>query len=216
MRCLLRQSPTNRLWPTMGALFSVRLLAAGPAALGLVAVLLGLAAVAPSEFSSPDIGGTVAIRILGRLAPLLAAAWLLLLASQALAAAAERSSTSTGRSALERLAAGARSLRDRPPAALAVVVVTFVGRVAYLAGAWLLLTVLWSPIGALIAAGFGFDAGTALLLVGFVAVWLCLVLGGGAMQAWASIWWTLEMTAARVAHVADHPEASAAGGARAS
>ena len=33
---------------------------------------------------------------------------------------------------------------------------------------------------------------TLLLLVGFVAIWLCLLLGAGALHAWASAWWSLE------------------------
>jgi hypothetical protein len=73
------------------------------------------------------------------------------------------------------------------------VTTTFLVRCLYLAGAALLLAVLWSPIGAMLVSGGGFDAESALLLVGFVAIWLCLVLGGGAMQAWASAWWTLEL-----------------------
>jgi hypothetical protein len=214
LRSELAPSRSSGLWSTVRRLFGVRLLAAGPAAIGLVVLLLGLAAVAPGEFSSPDIGGNVAIRIVGRVAPLAVAALALLLASQALAAAAERTNVAGG-SALESLTAGIRRLRDRPWAALAVVLVTFGGRLVYLIGAALLLSVLWSPIDALLAAGFGFDAGTALLLVGFVAVWLCLVLGGGAMQAWASIWWTLELTAASMTRVASRPEAGSAAGVRA-
>jgi hypothetical protein len=196
LRIELAPSPSRGLWPLVRRLVAVRLLAAGPAAVGIVALLLGLAAVAPGEFRSPDIGGSLAIRILRAVAPLLVAAIVLLVASQALSAAGERTGSTSG-TAFERLVAGIRRLRDRPAAALSVVLATFGVRLAYLIGAAILLSVLWSPIGAVLDAGFGLDAGTALLLVGFVAVWLCLVLGGGAMQVWASIWWTLELTAAR-------------------
>jgi hypothetical protein len=193
LRSELAPSATSRRWSIVRRLLAVRLLAAGPAAVGTVALLVGLAAVAPAEFSSPDIGGNVVIRIAERVAPLAVVALLLLLASQALAAAAERTRLAGG-SALESLAAGVRRLRDRPWAALAVVLGSFGIRVAYLVGAGLLVSVLWSPIEALLAAGFGLDPGTALLLVVFVAVWLCLVVGGGVLQAWSSIWWTLELS----------------------
>jgi len=32
-----------------------------------------------------------------------------------------------------------------------------------------------------------------LLLVGFVAIWLCLVAAGGALHGWAATWWSLEL-----------------------
>jgi hypothetical protein len=52
-----------------------------------------------------------------------------------------------------------------------------------------LLGVLWHPIGIRLS-GEGIDAAIVPLLVGFVAIWLCLVLGGGALHAWASVTWT--------------------------
>jgi hypothetical protein len=213
LRSELAPTRPDRRWSSARRLFTVRLLAACPAATGIVALLIGLAAVAPGEFSSPDIGGSVAIRIAGRVAPLAVAAGVLLLASLALAAAAERTSVAGG-SALESLVAGVRRLRERPWAALAVVLTTLVGRLAYLAGAGLLLSVLWSPIDALLAAGFGLEPGTALLLVAFVAVWLCLVVGGGVLQAWTSIWWTLELSPA-VGEMARRTESGSVAGVRA-
>jgi hypothetical protein len=55
-----------------------------------------------------------------------------------------------------------------------------------------LVGVLWAPIGLGLGNGEPIDATVALLLVGFVAIWLCLVLAGGALHAWGSAtWWTL-------------------------
>ncbi|MEP7081938.1 MAG: hypothetical protein ABI841_03060, partial [Chloroflexota bacterium] len=62
-------------------------------------------------------------------------------------------------------------------------------RLAYLGVATLMLGVLWAPIGAQLASGAGFGAAQGALLVGFVATWLCLVLGGGALHAWGSVSW---------------------------
>jgi hypothetical protein len=197
-------------WPLARRLLAIRLVAAGPGALGALALLLAIVAVAPGEFSSPDIGGIVAARIATRVAPLIVFALVLLLGSQAWAAAAERAAN--GGATLESLADGIRRLRARPLVAGVVVTTTFVVRSIYLAGAGLLLAVLWSPIGAVLATGGGFDAGTALLLVGFVAVWLCLVLGGGAMQAWASAWWTLELASVALEHrTRPHPTEAVGG-----
>jgi hypothetical protein len=42
----------------------------------------------------------------------------------------------------------------------------------------------------------GIDGPAALLLVGFVAIWLCLILGGGALHAWGSVSWTRILGAA--------------------
>lgn len=68
-------------------------------------------------------------------------------------------------------------------------VVSALVRVAYLVLAAILLRVLWAPIEQRLALD-GIDAAAALLLVGFVAIWICLVLGGGALHAWGSVTWT--------------------------
>jgi hypothetical protein len=185
-------------WPTARRVLAIRLIAAAPAAVGVLALLLGIVAVAPGQFSSPDIGGSVAARIATRVAPLIVIAVVLVLGSQAWAAAAERRAAGAG-SLLDSLGGGLRQLRARPLVAGVVVTTTFLARCIYLAVADILLAVLWAPIGAVIESGRGFDAVSGLLLVGFVAIWLCLVLGGGALQAWASAWWTLELDALPVA-----------------
>ena len=53
----------------------------------------------------------------------------------------------------------------------------------------LLLSVLWAPIRVAIGAG-EIDVAAGLLLVGFVAIWLCLVLAGGALHAWSASTWS--------------------------
>jgi hypothetical protein len=54
----------------------------------------------------------------------------------------------------------------------------------------LLLVVLWKPIRLALDAGELATPSTILLLVGFTAIWLCLLLAGGALNAWASAWWS--------------------------
>jgi hypothetical protein len=103
------------------------------------------------------------------------------------AAAARRAMT--GSPVDESLRRGLRDLRVAGVAALAQAVAVMVARVVYLAVAAVLLRVLWAPIGERVELA-GIDPAAALLLVGFVAIWLCLVLGGGALHAWGSVSWT--------------------------
>jgi uncharacterized RDD family membrane protein YckC len=56
-----------------------------------------------------------------------------------------------------------------------------------------LLRVLWAPISVDLAAGHLVSAQILLLLVGFVAIWLALVLAFGALHAWVSTLWSLEL-----------------------
>jgi hypothetical protein len=56
-----------------------------------------------------------------------------------------------------------------------------------------LLGVLWEPIGVGLRDGRLASPDTLLLLLGFVAIWLGLLLAAGALHAAASAWWTLEL-----------------------
>jgi len=47
-----------------------------------------------------------------------------------------------------------------------------------------------------LAAGQLVSTQALLLLVGFVAIWLTLVLALGALRAWVSAWWSLELAPA--------------------
>ena len=69
-------------------------------------------------------------------------------------------------------------------------VAAFLGQLMFLGFYALLLGVLWAPIGTQLAIGGGFEIGTGLLLLGFVAIWLCLVLAGGALHAWSAATWS--------------------------
>ena len=56
-----------------------------------------------------------------------------------------------------------------------------------------LLQLLWAPIAVDLAGGQLVSPRELLLLVGFVAVWLALVLVFGVLHAWISAWWSLEL-----------------------
>jgi uncharacterized membrane protein len=58
-----------------------------------------------------------------------------------------------------------------------------------------LLGVLWAPIAAALRGGQLVSPSALLLLVGFVAIWLTIVLAFGALHVWVSLWWSLELGA---------------------
>lgn len=54
----------------------------------------------------------------------------------------------------------------------------------------LVLVALWIPLGGRLADGHLSELSTAVLLLGFIWIWLVLVILAGVVQAWISAWWT--------------------------
>ena len=188
-----RHAPEETLTGEAAVTFVVLLVALLPAAAAVLALAIGVAEVAPAEYQSPDIGGPVLVRIAREVAPLIALVILTVLLGQAFGASAQRRAVGPHPQPLaSAFAHGASDLRRRPWALLGVAAVTLVALVLLTVLATLLLRVLWAPIGAALLAGELASPPTVLLLVGFVAIWLCLVLAAGALHAWASAWWSLE------------------------
>jgi hypothetical protein len=161
---------------------TIDLVAAIPAAVLVAALLAATALVATGIFNAPDDGGAgPVVRLVGRLAPILAALAVAVVVGAAFAAAAARS---------DGLRNGLPRLMHLGPAALAQALLGTALHVAYLIVGALLLGVLWAPIGAELGVRGEFDLATGLLLVGFVAIWLCLVLAGGALHAWSATTWS--------------------------
>jgi hypothetical protein len=161
---------------------AIDLVAAVPAAVLVAALLAVTATIATGIFNAPQDGGAGPVLRIGiRLAPILVGLAGAVVVGAAFAAVAARS---------DGLRNGVRRLVRLGPAALAQVLVATVTGVAYVAGGALLLSVLWAPIGAELGVRGEFDLATGLLLVGFVAIWLCLVLAGGALHAWSATTWS--------------------------
>jgi hypothetical protein len=175
---------------------AVELVAAVPLALAFMVLGAALVAVAPGEFRSPDIGGALGERILGPVLPLVVVVLGALLMSQSFGAAAVRRVLLRRQGFGSAVAGGMADVRHGLRGIAPVALTTLVATIGYVVAVLLLLRVLWAPIAAQLSGGPGIGAEAALLLVGFVAIWLCLVLGGGAVHAWASVWWTLELTRA--------------------
>ncbi|MEO7295144.1 MAG: hypothetical protein ABIZ57_03290 [Candidatus Limnocylindria bacterium] len=167
---------------------AVNLVTALPAALTVLVILLATVVIAPREFNAPDPAGGPVLRTIVRLTPYLVLLALTAAAGGAIAAVA-------GRLAVRNREGISRALRSAPamtlgaaPAAHAVV--AFVLQLVFVGFTTLLLVVLWAPIGTRLDGGGEIEIGIGLLLVGFVAIWLCLVLAGGALHAWSAATWS--------------------------
>lgn len=192
---ILGRPPAGRSIDDASArLWIVQVVAALPALAAIAVALLRIAAVAPGEYQSPDIGGPLVVRIVLDAWPEIAVSAVAIVAGVAYGAAAQRAATGWPRRSLAvALAAGAVAIRRHPFRRLGIALITLVVLAGWLAGTWFVLRMLWRPIGDAMAAGHLGDAGIPVLLVGFVAIWLCLVAAGGAVHGWASAWWSLEL-----------------------
>ena len=189
----------------VGRLLTLALLGAMPVAICALAIGIATVAVGPAEFNRPEADPDPVVRLAIRLAPLLVLTVAVAIASSTLAGLAGRGAmraddASAGLAMVPRLARRAgRAGLVHLAAATGVGLATLV-----LVG--LLLTVLWAPIRAALGAGGTLDLAGGLLLVGFVAIWLCLVLAGGAVHAWASVTATFLLGGRAASPVADRPQ----------
>ena len=172
----------------------IRIVASLPALAAAVALLAGVVGVAPGEYQSPDLGqGPFLARLARDVWPLLVLEVAAFLVGQAFAAGAVRASMGPERISVGRaLSEGFRGLRRRPLQRIAIAVGTDAALGAWLFVSWALVRVLWTPIGRQAEDGALLTPASAPLLIGFVAIWLCLVAGGGMLHAWFSTWWSLE------------------------
>ncbi len=187
-------TPGRSLTRDTEAAFSVLLIAWLPAVAIATALTSGIAAVAPTEFGAPDIGGPLVLRILGHLVPLVVGLVAFVLIGQAFGATVLRRAVGAGAVPVgTALRGGLRDLLARPLRRLATAVVSTLIGLGALAVATVLLRQLWAPIQAELTGGQLVSPRAILLLVGFVALWLALVLAFGALHAWVSAWWSLEL-----------------------
>ncbi|MEO8638644.1 MAG: hypothetical protein ABI458_01865 [Chloroflexota bacterium] len=198
-------TPDRSMARELEVTFSVKLLAVLPAVAVGAALISGVAAEAPAEFGAPDLGVPLALRIAIRLGPLLAAFALVTLLGQAFGAVALR--RAVGPAALPIGGAAKSALRDivrQPLRRLGLALTAFLTDIVAVALAVALLRVLWAPIGADLAGGRLVSPAALLLLVGFVAIWLAVVLAFGALHVLFSTWWSLE-SGALVGEAAPEP-----------
>ena len=170
--------------------FLVGVVCVVPLAVAVAALLVALSFVARGEFNAPEpgSGGGPLVGTLVALGPLLVVALLAAVLGGAVHAAATRSAR-VGDGAWSALRAAPATLARTGTAGAGQVLALLAARIGYLAVTVILLRVLWGPIDDRLS-GEGFGLAVILLLVGFVAIWLCLVLAGGALHAWGSLSWT--------------------------
>ena len=185
--------------PTLGEVLRVAaigIVTSAPAVVATAAAGTLFVIVALDEFTSPGLGDPL-LRTIGRLAPFglaLLVAWVV---GGTVHAAAIRAVVRGGSRVAEALSGAPGRLRHAGWPVVLGAVASLVARLLFLSVSALLLSVLWRSIDARLAVG-GMDAALVPLLVGFVAIWLCLVLGGGALHAWASLTWTLVLDGRRL------------------
>jgi hypothetical protein len=186
-------TPGRSMTRELEVTFSVMLVAALPAVAVGAALISGAAAVGPAEFGAPDLGVPLALRMALRLAPLLAAFALVAWLGQGFGAVTLR--RAVGPTALpvgEAVMAAVRDIIQRPMRRLGLAFTSFLADLLALAVAVALLRALWAPISAELAGGQLVSPAALLLLVGFVATWLVVILAFGALHVWFSSWWSLE------------------------
>ena len=181
-----------------GSIFAVVLVAMLPVVAAAAALLAGLAVTAPDILTSPDDGATLSTRIMGALGPYVAILACLLLLSQAVGAASMRRAGSGRRRLPAALRLGLMDVLRRPARRLGIAFVTTLLDLIALVVAFALLSILWQPIHARLADGHLLSPVTLIGLLGFVLVWLGLVLAAGAAHAWTSAWWSLELAPDRL------------------
>jgi hypothetical protein len=148
---------------------------------------------APALYTTPGPEASVIPRLAAALAPQLGLLGIALLVSQAvggrlLRAVIRSPATELGAS----LAAALADLRRRPATWLGVAGAGLVKDAALALGSWALLALLWDRTAEQLGPGLLDRPQALFLLVGFVAIWLVLLLVGGALHAFISAWWLLE------------------------
>ena len=194
--------------------FAVVLVCSVPVVAALGLVLLSGFAVAPSEYMSAELGTPVLLRILLRLVPQLVILAAALMAAQAIAGTALRIGfANRGRPATAALSAAVRLIRRRAPGLVGIAAVGLIVDTLIVAIEYGILRVLWQPIGLGLGDGLESRPETILLLLGFIAVWLGLLLAAGALHVAISIWWAAEVGSGREASapMAGAPPAAAMG-----
>jgi hypothetical protein len=134
--------------------------------------------------SLPDPSIALPVRILSVTWPLLVGLGAVILVAQAFGAAGLR----RGRRGLR--AIGRLATRLLPQAAVTMGVFV-IGQLATA----LVLALLWRPLDTRLAVSGLDQPATIALLVGFVWIWLVLVILAGVVQAWTSAWWNAAMDA---------------------
>lgn len=214
----MRRTPRIASSRTSASGLAIVLLATVPG-LGAAALLAaGIIAEAPAAFTSPDVGTPVLLRLASALLPFLGVAVVALLVGQLFGGLALRHAIrEAGHGTAGAIGAALRRISRDPWGPLGVTLVGGIKDLVVLGGSYGLLRVLWAPIEQGLGAGLLNGPATLLLLVGFVATWIALLLVGGALHVAISAWWLSETAGARLPaadRLASEPQPGPLGGHR--
>jgi hypothetical protein len=178
--------------PTLMSL-AVILLASMPVLVALAWLALSAAEVAPAVYGEPGSAATVPARLAARVIPQLVAVAVAILAAQAIGGLALRHALlRPGGGPAASILAGAQRVGRRPAPWLGLAAVGWLKDALVLLLSLGLLQLLWRPIGEALGPGLLTRPQSLALLVGFVAIWLSLLLVGGALHVFISAWWLAE------------------------
>ena len=174
--------------------FAIVLVSAVPVVAAAGLVVGAVLAVAPAEYLSADLATPILLRIGLRVLPEIAVLALVLLLMQLLAGTALRIGfIHPGQPSSRSLGAALRSIARGPWRPLGVAAAGLLIDALSVAVTIGVLGLLWPPISTGLGDGLGSRPETVLLLLGFVAVWLGLLLAAGALHVAISAWWAMEV-----------------------
>jgi hypothetical protein len=187
------RGPISEAGSTLSA-FTIVLVSSLPLVAALVVVAIGIINVAPAEYLSSDLATPVLLRIGLRVIPQLLLALLVLVLVQSVAAVALRVAFSRpGRPAVSALGEAIREVRGHPLSLLGTSLVSALLDGLVLGVTVWLLRALWTPIGTRLGDGLLRHPETLLLLLGFVGIWLGLLLAAGALHVAVSALWAAQL-----------------------
>jgi hypothetical protein len=182
----------RRELPTLMAL-AVVLLATLPVLAAAAWLAVSAAEVAPAVYGEPGPAATVPARLAARLIPQLAVLGVVAFAAQVIGGLALRHVLlAQGGGPAHAIAGAVRRVVRQPLSWLGVAAAGWIKDALLLVVTLALLQVLWGPIGESLGPGLLGSPQALVLLVGFVAIWLSLLLAGGALHAFISAWWLAE------------------------
>ena len=184
---------TTPFWQAGLTAFTITLAATLPAAVAVTALVAGGILVAPEVFTSPDLDTPLLLRLAGPLLPYLVALALAVLLGQAFGGLSIRRALASPATPLGVTLRSSVHWLVRRPSSVGVALSGMLVDATTVIFTFALLRVLWAPIATRLADGRLASPDTVLLLLGFVAIWLALLLAAGALHVAISALWAMEL-----------------------
>lgn len=179
---------------------AVMLLACVPVLLAAAWLTVQAIGNAPAVYMAPGGEASVITRLAATVVPQIGAVGAAALIGQAAGGLVLRHALRAGDGRIgSAIRAAGRDMTRRPGAWFGVALAGWLKDALLLLAGWALLAALWAPIAERLGPGLLSSPQVLVLLVGFVAIWLLLLLAGGALHAWISAWWLLETEASEEA-----------------